>query len=198
MSFVLDLKGVKMELTISISLGFLFGIIACWVFWRYLRWQRPKVEIARKVSLTKDAVTGKQIIRFKILNKGRNQVIGITFKAWVCDLLEVPGGKMSRGLYILPISNSETATLTPRGQTSRPWGLTPEQLYRSEPEFDVMKLLSHSDHRILITLRVSDAVSGTTAVQQVTYCRGDVIEGLFEFGESLEIIPTSAARSGSI
>jgi hypothetical protein len=144
--------------------------------------------------MTKDAATGKHIVRFKILNKGKNQVIGITFKAWVCDLLEVPGGKISRALYIFPISNSETATLTPERQTSRPWGLTPEQIYRSEPEFDVMELLSHSNQRILVTLRVSDAVSGTTVVQQVTYCKEDVIDGHFEFGESLEIVPTSTER----
>ena len=62
------------------------------VFWKYLLWVRPDVSIAPKIAVSRNDQTGIKTYRFKIYNNGRHQVIGITLKAWLCDLIELPGG----------------------------------------------------------------------------------------------------------
>lgn len=165
------------------------GIAGCWAFWRYLLWVQPDVSIAPKIAVSKNNQTDKNVYRFKILNNGKRQVTNITFKAWICDLMDVLGGKVSRGLYPFPINNSETATLGCKSKVERPWGLTPETVFRSEADFDVDRLLLDPDKRILVTLRVSDALSGTTVVQQRTFDKNDFVIGAFQLGESFSIKP---------
>ncbi len=176
-----------MGIAISSIVGFLLGIFASWLFWRYLLWKKPNVEIASKVSLTKDDNSGKNIYIFKIANKGDNQLIDLTFEATICDILSVPGGEISRGLFKFPII--QILSIAPKGYNKRPWGLTPERNYVSIPDIDINKLLVKPNARILITLRATDALSGTSATQQKTYCKQDIIQGEFAFGESLDIIP---------
>jgi hypothetical protein len=177
----------KMQLLLSTILGFIFGIVACWAFWKYLLWQRPKVAIADKIAVETNDANNSKIYRFKITNKGSNQVVSITLKAWICDLLVVAGGQISRGLHELPISNSETVTLAPKGAANRPWGLTPERIFRCESGINIDEIMAVPNRRILVTLRVTDAISGTTAVQQISYDRKDILQGNFAFGESFEI-----------
>lgn len=169
-------------------LGFVFGIIACWLFWKYLLFLKPNIEIAPLISFTKNEKTGRKIFRFKIVNRGVRQVTGITLNAWLCDLMGIPGGKVSRGLYRFPIKNSDTLTLNPEKQAERPWGLTPESTFKSEPEFDAYGLLAVPNHKIMITLRVADAISGTTVVTQKVYGREHIKEGMFEIGGSMKVV----------
>ena len=176
-----------METVIGFVVGFALGIIGSWLFWKYLLWIRPDVLIASKIAVSMDEKTGKRVYRFKILNNGRHQVKDITLGAWVCDLMTVPGGQVSRGLFTFPLNNSQTLTLAPNGNVDRPWGLTPEAVFRSVPDFDVEALLNEPEKRILITLRVTDALSGTTVVQQRTFTNNDLVWGHFRLGDSLQI-----------
>ena len=176
-----------MELILTTILGLIVGIIASFIFWGYQRFIKPDVTIAPLITATRDKETGKKIYRFKIRNNGKNQVVGIIFKAWVCDLIDVPGGKISRGIADFPIKNSNTLTLAPKGRSKRPWGLTEERIFRSTPDFDFENMLSE-ERRIMVTLRVSDGLTGTTDVQQRVFSKEDVKEGIFAFGASLEVI----------
>lgn len=176
-----------MGIAISILVGLVLGVAGCWGFWRYLLWVRPNVSIAPKIAVSKNDQTGRNVYRFKIYNNGGHQVIGITFKAWLCDLIDLPGGKASHSLSTLPIFNTDTTTLSCRRKADRPWGLTPETFFRSEPDFDVESLLANPGKRILVTLRVTDALSGTTVVQQRTFSKHDLQYGTFCLGEGLEI-----------
>ena len=98
------------------------------------------------------------------------------------------GGQISHSLHRLPINSSETLTLAPKGVNNRPWGLTPERIFRCEPDISIDDIMNVPNRRILVALRVSDAISGTTTVQQTTYEKKDIIQGIFGFGESLEIV----------
>ena len=176
-----------METVIGLVVGFALGVLGSWLFWKYLLYIRPDVSIAPKIAVSIDEQTGKRVYRFKMHNNGRHQVKDITLGAWVCDLMTVPGGQVSRGLCTLPLNNSQTLTLAPNGDADRPWGLTPEAVFRSAPDFDVETLLDEPEKRILITLRVADALSGTTVVQQRTFTKNDLVLGHFRLGESLQI-----------
>lgn len=178
-----------MTLVLGSCLGFIFGVIACWLFWKYLLVLKPNVAIAPVIAMTRNEQTGRRIFRFKIYNKGARQVIGITLNGWVVELLDVPGGQITKALYKFPIRNSETMALNPENTFERPWDLNAETYFRTEPEFDTLELLSHPGRRVMITLRVSDALSGTTVVQQKTYEHSDFKEGMFRIGESMEIEP---------
>lgn len=176
-----------METVIGLVVGFALGVLGSWLFWKYLLWIRPNVSIAPKIAISRDKQTGKRVYRFKILNNGKHQVKDVTLGAWVCDLMTVPGGQVSRSLYVFPLNNSETVSLAPNGNADRPWGLTPEVIFRSAPDFDVESLLDDPEKRVLITLRVSDALSGTTVVQQFTFTKDDLVWGHFRVGDSFQI-----------
>jgi hypothetical protein len=165
------------------------GVIACWFFWRYLLFIKPDVSISPFIAMSRNETTGRPVFRFKIYNKGNRQVIGITLNAWVCRLIDAPGGQISRALYRLPIPNSETRTLNPKDKSERPWGLSPDAYLSSEPEFDLLQLLADPNRKILITLRTTDALSGTTVVKQKTFERRQIKEGMFRVGERMEVEP---------
>jgi hypothetical protein len=177
-----------MEFIFSAFLGAIFGLGTCWIFWKYLFWLKPKVEIAPNISFIINKDTGKKVFRFKIINKGTRQITGIKFNAWVCDLMDIPNGIVSRGLHTFPIKNSDTQTLSTIKNAERPWGLSPETTIRSEPELDVLELLTDSNKKIMVTLRVADAISGTNIVIQKVYGKDQVKEGMFAFGDSFDIL----------
>lgn len=176
-----------MEILLSIILGLAVGIISSFMFWGGQRLVKPSVSIASKIAITKDEKTGKRAYRFKVRNNGKNQVVDITFKAWICELSSVPGGNISSGVEIFPINNSNTVTLAPCGKSERPWGLTEETTFRSLPNFDVEDMLADTNRKIMVTMRCSDSVSGTTVVQQKIFTAEDIKEGQFEFGQGMEI-----------
>lgn len=177
-----------MDMVLPTIAGLIIGVATSWMFWRYLLWVKPKVVLSPKVSVTFDRTKGKKVYRFKIVNTGRHQAINITLRAWVADLMKVPGGEVSRAIYEMPINNSQTATLNPEKDVKRPWGLTSETTLRSEPDRDIEGMLEDCNTIIMVTLRVSDAISGTTIVQQRTYSRADIVRGMFKIGRSFEIV----------
>ena len=174
-----------MELLYSSLLGCLFGILAAWLFWKYLLFLKPKVEISPFIVAENGSVIGENVYKFKILNNGNRQVINVVLNAWLCELMDVPGGKITTTLAQFNIRKSDTLTLSPAKNNERPWGLTPEATFRFIPHIDLEKELLPPNRRIMIALKVSDAVSGTTVVQQKTYFKKDIIYGEFKFGASL-------------
>lgn len=178
-----------MDILISAVIGVLTGVIATWAFWRTLLWQQPSLDISNQVSVEVNPITGRKEFRFKVFNSGKNQVTNIKVNAWLCDLLNVPGGTVARGVHHLPLPNSETLTLCPPGKEDRPWGLPPERAFVTSPDIDVEEFLSKENHRIMLAIRFSDAITGTTVVKQVTYTKRELIYGSFALGGNLDVLP---------
>lgn len=171
--------------------GCVLGLLATWVFWKYMLRIKPKVEISPHIAVSPVTATGKKRYRFKFINQGSNQVIDISCNAWVCFLQDVPGGSMSHSLYQLPLTQSSTRTLGVNKNVDRPWGLTPEMTISFTPDIDMMKLMADGDRRILLTFRGTDAISGTTVVWQKTYAETDIKAGAFCFGTNMDIVDFS-------
>ena len=184
-----------MELFTSGLLGFSIGLLANWLFWRTLTWQRPKVVIAPEVAVERDPTTGKEIYRFKLVNRGCHQVIGITFNAWVVCLIDRPGGKITKTVKHLPTHNSATQTLAAAGDGNEPWGLVPYVFLSTQPDQPIGALLEEQGTRVLATLRVTDAVSGSTVVHQMTFTAADLVEGQFQLGNDLQVVPNAATET---
>jgi len=171
----------------NIFLGVVGGVLASWLFWRYLLGIKPRIEVSPWISCIKVSATGQNRYRIKIVNRGKNQVIGISVNAWVVYLQPVPGGEISHALYSFTTHKSETLALNPASKSDRPWGLTPETTIILGTDKDLVAELTDTKKRLMVTLRYSDAISGTTVVTQQTFDSSALIDGLFRFGTSLEI-----------
>lgn len=195
-----NLERCKVEAVASTMVGFALGVFGSWIFWKYLLWVKPSVELSKNVSVSTDSNTGEKTYRVKIINVGRNQVIDISLKAWVVTLMELHGGKVSTAVYEMPVRNSPTMTLNPEKQVKRPWGITSEAYIRSTPDEDIERMLEEKNTKLMVTFRASDALSGSTVVQQVVYSRADIVPGMFKMGRSFDIMsmPTGLERKGEV
>lgn len=175
-------------IAIDLLAGFFAGIAATYAYQIYSLTRKPSIELANEVSMESlDDLGHKHLYSFKLRNCGRNQVVDITLKAWLCKLVEIDGAKVSKGVYEFCINNSNTRTLAPEGKSDRPWGLTSEAELSAESEVNVPQFLSDSSHRIMVTVKASDAISGTTIVQQQTYSNEDIKEGIFGFRDRMAV-----------
>lgn len=148
---------------------------------------RPKVSISAEVAKGwSNGISQKRVYRFKIRNDGKRQVINVSLVVTVCTLVDVPGGKISSSIgTILP--RKTVSALAPRSLAWSSWDIPPIYIFVAKPDIDVEHLLNQPDTRIMATLSASDAQSGTTHVQRVTYTKQDVVDGQYVKGLSFEI-----------
>lgn len=178
-----------MEIILSIPIGIFVGVLASWIFWKYQFELKPDVKVSDFVAVHTDEADGHEYYRFKLVNLGHQQVTDITFNAWLCELKNVPDGEVSSGVIQLPINNSNTMTLSGINDADRPWGLTPETTFRCKPDVNLLNLLKSKPYKVLITLKASNAVSGSKVVIQKTYDRESFIHGYFSKGVDLNVHP---------
>ncbi|MGD2117330.1 MAG: hypothetical protein PVG66_03160 [Chromatiales bacterium] len=176
-----------MDILTSSILGLIAGFSASWLFWKYLLNTKPRVEISDEIAVQFHAKTQTPIYTFKLVNRGLHQVTSIYFNAWLCELVDIPRGKVTHGLYKFPISNSDTRTLASKNSADPPWGLEAEMNIATRPEIDATAYLKRGDCAILITCKYTDAISGTTVVQQKHYNRHAIVPGWFPAGDSLKV-----------
>jgi hypothetical protein len=176
-----------MELFIGTILGFIVGLIATWLFWKYMLVLKPDVSISTQVASelsTKNS--GRKTYRFKIRNNGKRQVINVSLVVTICRLIDVPGGKISSKIGTI-FTKKNASALAPHSISWSSWEIPPIYIFVATPDFDVEELISQPDTRIMATLSTTDAQSGTTHVQRVTYTQHDIIEGNFIKGLGFEI-----------
>ena len=166
-------------------IGFLVGLIVNGVFWKYMLSLSPNVSISQQVARNVDA-TGQRVYRFKIKNNGKRQVINVSLIITLCKLRDVPEGRISSSIgTILP--RKSISALAEHSTSWTPWELPPIYIFVAKPNFNIEKELDKPNTRMIATLSVTDAQSGTTHVQRTTYRKEDVIDGDFIKGLSLEI-----------
>lgn len=170
------------------SIGFLVGMLATWIFWKYMLILKPKVSISPQVSKDISADNPEQkVYRFKIRNEGKRQVVNISLVVTVCRLINVPRGKISSNIgTLLPKKN--ISALAPKSESWSSWDIPPIYIFVGKPDFDVEQMLSQEDTRIMATLSATDSQSGTTHVQRVTYMLKDLVEGNFVKGLGFDIM----------
>lgn len=174
------------QLVIGSFIGFGFGVLSCWVFWRIQLLHRPRISICSQVARQNRCDTSaSKTYRFKIRNDGKRQVIDIRLVVTVCQLRPVPGGYISSSLGT--VVKESCSVLAPNTTEWSSWDIPPIYIFRGTPSMDVDSLLKMPDTRLMATLSVADAVSGVRIVKRVTYGMDDMIDGDFVKGLGMEI-----------
>ncbi|CAK8713757.1 MAG: hypothetical protein CDV28_1642 [Candidatus Electronema aureum] len=174
------------EQIIGAAVGFIVGIITTWCFWKYMLFLRPNVSISPHVAKELDAEHGQAFYRFKIRNNGKRQVINVSLIITLCRLRDVPEGRISSSIRtVLPRKNVSALAEYSRGWT--PWELPPIYIFVAKIDSNVEEELDKPNTRMIATLSVTDAKSGTTYVQRTTYRKEEVVIGDFIKGLSLEV-----------
>lgn len=170
-------------------IGILAGFVAAYLYQRFLIFRKPDIILASQISMKElDKLKGRNRYGFKLQNRGKHQVIDITLKAWLCELKEIEGNKVSKGIYEFEINNSNTRTLAPHGKSEEPWGLNYETVLSAESDRNIIEFLNQPDHAVLVTVRATDAISGTTVVQQKEYSQDCIKKGVFGYIENMTVI----------
>lgn len=167
-------------MTIELLLGFLTGLLCTWLSWKYMLFVKPKVAVAPVVC--REVVDGKATYFFKVANEGKHQAIDLKFKASVYKLRDIPGGKIAAMCANLPFNVTGAPALSKRKEEWDYWELPPIYVFMSSPDFDLEALLNDPEARILFTVSVKDAMSGTSVVQRQSYALEDIVDGQFVKG----------------
>ena len=183
-----------MELS-SFILGVLASIIATWLFWKYQLQVLPVIVLCNDISVEQLA-SDEFIYVLKLINKGKNQVVDISINAYLTKLVIRGGVNVSRAIEKFNISNSATLTLAPPHNEERPWGLTCELTSGFKSECDIFAALEDSDTRIMVTVKASDALSGSIVVIQKTYTKHNLKHGEFKAHQS-EVVLSALTRHSS-
>ncbi len=174
------------EQVIGAVVGFLVGFVTNAVFWKYMLFLRPNVSLSPQVAKGINSENGHTLYRFKIRNNGKRQAVNVSLIVTLCRLKDVPGGRISSNIgTILPIKN--ISALAGYSTSWTPWELPPIYIFVAKPNFNLDEELDKLNTRMIATLSVTDAQSGTIHVQRTTYRKDDVVVGDFLKGLSLAI-----------
>ncbi len=187
-----------MQELLSILIGFVLGIAASWVFWRYLVLLRPDIRVSPFVLRGPSRTSpGKIVSRIKVVNLGSRQAIDLQATCSVCKATAaLSGGERWVTLKHLPLNDDPVLALGPRSSIDDFWGISPFFIFHTN--VDVQKLLTDDTRRLLFTLRATDALSGTTVVQRVSYTAQQIAPGDFARGLDFALLEDTPEIARSI
>lgn len=165
----------------EIILGFIFGIVSSWIFWRYLLLLKPKLEIPEVIEIAKNKNNQIEYI-YKTKNLGRRQIIDVSMRATICERINDDPEHSLRLVHKLKIELDKADVLSPKSKSLDPWGLPNYRSFHiqqiddntNEP-VDIYGLLSDDKNRLIITIKSTDGISGTTIVTRKTYTKANII-----------------------
>ncbi|MCW5206900.1 hypothetical protein VU08_08265 [Desulfobulbus sp. F5] len=174
---------------IAAEVGFFVGFVTNAVFWKYMLFLRPNVSLSPQVAKEVDQKNGQILYRFKIRNNGKRQAVNVSLIVTLCRLKDVAGGRISSNIGTI-LSMKNVSALAECSVSWIPWELPPIYIFVAKPNFNAEEELGKPNTRMIATLSVTDAQSGTTHVQRTTYRKEDVVDGDFIKGLSFEIKTT--------
>ena len=160
----------------EIFLGFFVGLLASWLFWKYLLILKPNLMVEDLVVETATA-NGGQCLEIGCENVGKRQIIDISIRATVCEL-HAPGTKNPLRLVTrLKMEIDRADVLNPaRKDKENDWSLPSYRKFHVLPidentgnEIDFRELIKDENRRLIFTIRATDAVSSTTTVCRKTF-----------------------------
>ena len=165
---------------LEIILGFIFGVFASWVFWRYLLFLKPKLEVPTSIKEIINKDGNKEYI-YRTKNLGKRQVVDISIKATICELTNIDPDHPLSLVHKLKIDLDNADVLCYKNKRNDPWGLPNyrgfhiQQIDENTNEsINILQLLSNKKRRLIITLRSSDSISRTTVITRHTYTQDNI------------------------
>ena len=179
---------------IGILAGFVLGIVASWLFWRWQLIIKPKFAVSSKIAVRPSRSDPNiPFFQIKIVNLSSRPIINMRAQFGVHELNNSSTGPKRLTIHNISLKPSGETIIGPYVRPADPWSITDAHYYTSSPDSSVRKLLEQkSDRRLVLTIQATDAESTTTVLKRFTYTANDLVEGQFESGGSLNIAPFEA------
>ena len=177
---------------IGIFAGFVLGIAASWLFWRWQLIIKPKFAVSSKVAARPSRSDPNiPFFQIKIVNLSSRPIINMRAQFGVHELNNSNTGPRRLTVHNISLKPSGETIIGPHVGHVDPWSITEAHYYTSAPDSSVRTLLEQkpSHRRLVLTIQATDAESTTTVLKRFTYTAEDLVEGQFESGGSLNITP---------
>ena len=166
-----------MGIVVPIIVGVISGLLASLIFYTFLRALKPNIVISDKIAKSGDRFL------IKIVNKANRDAIDIRAELLLMTPITVPGGivwKRER-LSLRP----EYLMILPKYDKK---DKDAKYAFRFSTEENLFEICNKPQQYLSFKIIAKDEVSGFGKVFiQKYYTEKDILEGSFEFGESLEI-----------
>ena len=165
----------------EIFIGFFLGLLASWLFWKYLLILKPNLMLEDLVVETVTA-NGEQCLELGCENVGKRQIIDISIRATVCEL-HAPGTTNPLRLVTRLKMEMDKADVlnSVHKNKENDWSLPSYRKFHVLPidentgkEVNLRGLIEEEKRRLIFTIRAADAISGTTTVLRTPSVRIDV------------------------
>lgn len=179
-----------MSNVIGIIVGFIFGFLSCYLFWRFQLTVRPVFLVSSKVTSRPNRNDpARKVYQIKIVNLSSRPIINMRAKLGVHELRLYERGHRRPTIYNIEMSpSSSEAILGPKKKAIDPWSITNIHYYTARPDKIIEDLLT-GERKLVFTIQATDATSNTTIIRRYTYNKEDIVEGKFEPGDIMEIVP---------
>lgn len=179
-----------MSSAIGIIVGFIFGFLSCWLFWRFQLTVKPIFSVSSQVaSWPNQNNPARKVYQIKIVNLSSRPIINMRAKLGVHELILYERGHRRPTIYNIEMSpSSSEAILGPKRKVIDPWSITNIHYYTARPD-KIIEDLFIGERRLVFTIQATDATSNTTIIRRYTYSKEDIVEGKFKPGDMMEIIP---------
>ena len=159
------------------ALGFILGVLACFVFWYLLVRVKPDIRIAPVAAYN----VRKGIVGIKVANRSHRQATNVQVTAAVASKARI--GMVTTRL-IGQLRWDRIFALGPLQDINSFWGLPTTFIFICENGKELLAELERShgvdvEARLIFTISAQDAVSGTILVRRTTYRRHDIIDGWY-------------------
>ena len=173
---------------IGTIISFFLGLAVSWLFWKYLNNMKPEIDISEFVAAYKTS-QGKQILAFKIINKGKREVIDINVEATISKLVKRDGETFNTEISRLKFKFMSIHALGVNKKQYDPWEVAPMVIFISYPSVKDMDCLKDNEFRILFWLRCVDPSSNTTIAIRKRFSKENIKIGRFHPRMKLKVIP---------
>jgi hypothetical protein len=175
-----------MQLLIGQALGLLAGTVACWIFWRWLLLKKPDVRLASELALNPE--TGR--LGVKIANFGKRQANNAEIR--IASVRRTSEGRLIT-LTDARLRASSVLALDPKDNMDVPWCLPTTYIFVCQNGADLCRDISAvkdgEERRIVVTLSVRDAISGTLVLTRQSYGLQAIRRGWYQRGLTFRIVP---------
>lgn len=168
----------KMDIN-SLVIGIISGIVSSIIIYLLVFQVKPKIKISSKVSRTIND-KGNVIYRFKIINKTKFAIFNLKYSLNYCY-------KQSDGIInFYEIEPSKTAVfyISPCSKKDK----DDKHALRISYEINEEKYALNDDSYLCFTIVATHSFSNTSMYQEVNYYQSDIVDGVFETGDSLKVL----------
>jgi hypothetical protein len=173
---------------LELLIGFILGIIGSYLFWRYMLFLKPQIEISPKILKGISHKFGnKTVYRIKLINIGPRSIIELKIRLTFCQLAPLGNGQEILVLQEKIFEKEVPRILGPKKNFGQHWSISPIYQYAFNIDQNVLDSLDNQG-KLVLTVICTDSLSSTTLPIRITYEKHDIEIGDFQYDLSFNKI----------